>query len=404
MSNSIYFKSPFIFFLLLFRASLDPILDLTKVSGIGFGAVLNFLLVIFFFAVCIIRRKDIPASFFKTWFFFLLCGIISVLISPDMIRSARSFFSVLTYYSLFCLPYYFINNKSDFKSVIWLIIFSSLIPFLCALFEFAIPLGSNTKDGFRLFGSFSHPNIFAFYLVLIISICFFSLKSNFVFFESKFYIVFKSILIFSVILLFFTKTRSAWISLVSVLFIYGILAERKFLIYLLLCIMALLLVPAVQDRISDLFINVTIDDLQYGEVLDSYSWRKLVWASSWDYIFSSPFFGNGYDTFSYYFLNFFPLQESVGYDAHNAYVQIAFDMGFLGVIGFLVIFKYILSEIIHMYAIDKNGTSVILGLIFSFLLVCYSDNMLFYLSYNWYFWFFIGSYFYFCKKRLSGVI
>ncbi len=401
MKNSFFLFSPILFLVLFFRASLDPILNLTKIGGMGLGALLNLLIVALFMVILFKNKAKIPLSYLKIWGVFLLFGIISIAASPTLVTSLRSFFSVLTYFSVFAIPFYFIKTKSDLLSILRLVIYSSAIPLLVVFKEFAMPAASTTKDGFRLFATFSHPNIFAFYLVLISSLCFFCLKSKSISFERKFLLHVKVILFWSIICLLLTKTRSAWLALILVFSVYGAICERRYILYLCLLGAVAMLIPSVQERVLDMFAGQDMDVLDEGGTLNSLAWRKVVWAASWDYIINKPFSGHGYNTFAYYFLEFFPLEENKGFDAHNAYVQIAFDMGFLGVLGYIMIFIFILKRFLFYLQFDKQGISILLGLVLSYMLVSYSDNMLFYLSYNWYFWLILGAFYYLPVKELS---
>lgn len=391
--KSFFYFSQTIFTLLLLRASLDPILDLTRVGGIGFGAVINFILVL---CVCNLILKNnmlVSKSIIKIWSPFIVIGLFSISISPDKISSLRSFFTVITYFSWFFIPFYYVKNEAEVKALIKLIIYSSIIPFVFAGVEFIFPAGSTGNDGFRVFGSFSHPNIFAFYLVLISSICFFTFKSTLIAFDVKFIKHAKIIFMICIICLLATKTRSAWIALVIVFLVYGLLIERRYIVYLIILTFIAFLIPSIQERILDIFSGNSIDILEEGGKLNSYAWRNVVWSAAWGYIIEKPFFGHGYNSFSYYFLEFFPLESDTSFDAHNTYVQIAFDMGFLGVIAYLFLFSMILARMIKYFKVDKKGGAIIIGLVISYLVVGYSDNLLFYLSYNWYFWFFIGIFF-----------
>jgi len=400
LNSRLYAFSSILFYILFFRASLDPLLNLTKIGGIGLGALLNLLVVMMFIMVCFKQRLLIPKTFISVWGSFLLVGLASIVLSPDKVTSLRSFFSVLTYWSVFCLSYFFIKNKNDGEFFIRFVIYSAVIPISFVFFEFLFPESSTTRSGFRLFGSFSHPNIFAFYLVLIGTLCMYAIKSNIFCFSRAFLTHSKVIFIISICCLLLTQTRSAWLAMIVVIFIYGLLAERKYLIYLFSLVLLSLLIPSVQDRVFDIFSGPSAADLAVGESLNSYEWRKVVWLASWDYIASKPFLGHGYDTFSYYFLEFFPLQESTKFDAHNAYVQIAFDMGFLGLTSYLIIFFLLTVRFVKFFRVDNKGASLILGLIASYMVAGYSDNMLFYLSYNWYFWSVMG-FFYFYSLNVS---
>ncbi|PKG65941.1 MULTISPECIES: O-antigen ligase family protein [Pseudoalteromonas] len=401
--NRLFLHSPALFFILFFRASLDPVLEFTKIGGIGLGALLNLLVVVLFFICCKNNKFVLPKSFLYVWGAFICIGLASIIVSPDKVQSLRSFFSILTYWAMFCFVYFFVKDDRDLKFFLRFTIYSSIVPFIFVFFELLFPEGSTTRNGFRLFGSFSHPNIFAFYLVLITTLCFFCIKTRLFIFSKQFIRRVKIILFISLICLVMTKTRSAWLALIIMFSVYALLVERRYLLYLFLSLLILLLIPEVQDRVLDIFSGSGVDSLDVGESLNSYEWRKVVWFASWDYIAERPFLGHGYDTFSYYFLDFFPLEESKGFDAHNAYVQITFDMGFLGLLAYLLIFTFILKRLLIQFKKDKRGTSIIIGLVISYLVAGYSDNMLFYLSYNWYFWGLLGGFFFkknSCKRAV----
>lgn len=401
LSSALYRFSPMLFVVLFLRASLDPALNSMKVGSVGLGALLNLLVVTYFLFVCLKERFLLPRAFFVVWGAFITIGLFSILRSPDKITSLRSFFAVLTYLSVFSMSFYFCRTKNDLAFIVKFIILSSLIPFAFTFLEFIFPSGSTTKNGFRLFGSFSHPNIYAFYLVLISSLCLFVLKQRILIFEQNFKKITKIILMFSVVFLILTKTRSAWLGFAVVIAVYGLLSNRRYLLYLVLTSFVAMMVPSVQERILEIFAGNSVDDLAFGESLNSYAWRKLVWAASWDYIITKPFFGHGYDTFSYYFLDFFPLKEKTSFDAHNTYVQIAFDMGFLGLIAYVYIFFSIIFRFVRYFKVDRQGGGLLLGLTLSYIVVGYSDNMLFYLSYNWYFWLLLGCFYFFSIRLVS---
>lgn len=398
--SPLYIFSPVIYVLLLTRASLDPILKMTDFGGISFGALLNLAVIVFFFGGLLQNRGSIPASVLKLWAGFLVVGLISIVISPTPVTSFRSFVSVLTYFAIFSLAYTFVRSREDLESIIKLIIYSSSIPFAVSIIQFVFPETSTTRHGFRLHGTFSHPNIYAFYLVLIAAVSFYSIKSNTVFFSKRFIRLCIALIPLSAICLIATQTRSAWVAFFAIFFIYGVLYERKYVV-LMCCIGVLaLFLPFVQDRIADLASDSQLTD-SGGEKLNSYAWRKVVWLSSWEFIQNKIFFGHGYNTFAYYFLDFFTMEESHGFDAHNAYVQIAFDMGFVGLFFYLVLLVGILLKHLKSFAKDPKGNSVLLALIASYMVVCYSDNILFYLSYCWYLWLLLGATCAILEKRVK---
>lgn len=388
--SPLYLFSPTIYLLLLTRASLDPVLRLTDFGGISVGALLNLSLIILFFGGLAQSRGTISLSVIKLWAGFIVVGLLSVIISPTPVASFRAFVSVLTYFSIFSFAYSFVRSSEDVKTIMKLIVYSSFIPFCVSIVQFVLPELSTTRDGFRLHGSFMHPNIFAFYLVLISAVCFYCIKSEVVFFSKRFIRLCYVLIPLSAVCLVATQTRSAWIAFFAIFFIYGLLYERKYVVVMCALAILALFLPFVQERLADLASDSQTTE-GGGEKLNSYAWRQVVWISSWDFIQNKLFIGHGYNTFSYYFLDFFPLEGEKQFDAHNAYVQIAFDMGFLGVFSFLVLLLGVLLKYLTQFSLDPKGNSVFIGVIAAFMLVCYSDNMLFYLSYCWYLWLFLGS-------------
>jgi O-antigen ligase len=85
---------------------------------------------------------------------------------------------------------------------------------------------------------------------------------------------------------------------------------------------------------------------------------------------------------------------SKGAPAHNAYLGILFETGIIGLLSYLFIFFAILKKISLKLSIILKKTSFEYAIIFSYVLSymvsSFSDNMLYYLAFNWYFWFFIG--------------
>lgn len=386
-------SSSFFIFLVLSRCSLDPLLDKTRVfGGMGLGAILNLILILYGLITFLKSSDKLPVFLFKAWGFFLAIGIFSIALSPIKFQAFRSFISVITYFVIFALPFFMVKTKSDIRFLLKVILASAAIPYFWAIIETIITFSLGEFQEFRVLGSFSHPNIFAFYLVLVITLSFYVIKTEVFSFSLRvkrycFYLI-----LLGAFLLLLTKTRSAWLALLIIIFCYGLLCEKKYLIFGCFAILLALLIPAVQDRILDVFSGADIEaavNQGYGK-LNSFAWRKLVWASSWNMIMESPLIGYGYNTFSYYFLSFFPLGSDTGFDAHNMYVQLIFDMGFLGLTGFIILLINIFSRLFKYTRVDHRGGVLLVSLLFSFSISGYSDNMLFYLSYNWYLWLVLG--------------
>ena len=96
------------------------------------------------------------------------------------------------------------------------LIFSSLIPMLVAIWQTATGGGFFDGERLRANGTFVHPNMLAFYLVLIITLSLFiflTLRREAI--EKYFYLFLALPLVTALI---FTYTRGAWICFFLVLF------------------------------------------------------------------------------------------------------------------------------------------------------------------------------------------
>jgi O-antigen ligase len=266
-----------------------------------------------------------------------------------------------------------------------------VIPAAYALVELATGGGHAFGYGLRLKGTFTHPNIFAFYLVLIISLTLYMLKSGEKARQIEKSIALSLYMILLLALLVMTQTRSAWIACFALFVIYSLIFERRYLVYLALVPVVALFIPSVQERLLDL--NAGNEYVQYAN-LNSFAWRRLIWETGLKWMSPSHyFFGYGLESFRPYSLVFFPMANATGYGsgAHNVYVECLFELGVIGLLAYLFLFGRLMLMLRPMFAIERLAGFISFAVILSYLIVCFSDNMLGYLSFNWYFWFFVGA-------------
>ena len=83
-----------------------------------------------------------------------------------------------------------------------------------------------------LVGTFTHPNILAFYLVLGLTLYFYILKSNYWKLKPVVVWCMRVLMLNMLVLLIATKTRNAWIACMAGFFVYGVLKDRKLLLML----------------------------------------------------------------------------------------------------------------------------------------------------------------------------
>lgn len=387
---AIFLYDRYLFFsiIIIFRSSMDLILDKTKVGGFGLGAVINALVILIAIIAIIKAPAPVRRLLKKTWIPFLLITFFSVFISPDFMAAIKLFLAFLSYAAIFLLAIILIKNQDDYGRWMRIILLSSVIPVIFGFVDIATG-GFRSSNGFRINSTFSHPNIFAFYLVLMISISFYFIKSKVTYLP----IYVRRTLPFYIFvllgLLVMTKTRSAWISCFAFFILYALFYERKYLIYILLTPLIAFIFPEVGGRLLDLTQGNEV--INYSK-LNSYAWRKLIWQDGLSWMEPSHyFFGYGLDSFKYFSTDFFSLSSGEHHPAHSVYVQLLFETGIFGLLSFIWLLIKMIRLLLPYY--KENKLLIFSSILFvtEFAVSSISDNMLDYLSFNWYLWFVVGA-------------
>jgi len=374
---------------LLTRSSLDLISEANKFSigsaDIGIGAPINALMIGVSFLLILANYKILPLRDFVAWFAFLALCIFGSVETTQPINVARSVLALLSSLCVFIIPFCLIKGTRDVRRLIDLILLSSLIPTCVGLLQIIANLG----DGdFRLQSTFSHPNIFAFYIVVVMAALMFKWSS--VHFTPNHFRRFAYIFYFGVlgVLLIYTKTRTAWFGAGVLFTVFALFIDRRAIPLLFVIPFLALLEPGVRDRLLD--VASETEYIGDGVIINSLEWRKVLWRSAFVWIEERPFFGHGgLNSFLQYSPRFFSLEER-GVPAHSVYVRLLFEIGILGLIFFVGIFVQALWRLSQMARSDWNGVVIGITLCVSYLAFCFADNMLYYGPFNWYFLFFLG--------------
>jgi O-antigen ligase len=371
------------------RVSIDPFIVSSKMGSLGLGAVLNLLVII----IAVLSYPTLTAQLKKvlrdSWLFFFLMLILAVIFSSDFSNSLKIFINITACGAIFTIALSLIKNEQDYAKWLRVILLSSIIPIGYALSEKI--LGNAQfygSEGFRLQGTFYHPNVLGFYSVLMLSICLLVLKIDFKVVNKfiKTTLPIYVLVIFAVLL--FTKTRSAWVACFVAAVLYGLIFEKRYLIYLSVMMAIALCIPEVQDRL----LNAQQGEVVWGHgQLNSYSWRLQIWKDGLSWMTPDKyFFGYGLDSFIKHSLTFFTLVGRVGMGAHNIYVQLFFETGFFGLVAYLFMNFTLLKYLIQHYRVHSLVAFIAISLLVEYALFAYSDNMLGYLSFNWSYWFVLG--------------
>lgn len=387
----IFFIDRYLLFtlILLLRPALDPILDKTKIGGFGVGGVLNAMIILIALLAFFNKEFNLRPFVLKLWAPFLFLLLLAVGYAPEFVPALKIYISLLSNAAMFVLAMFLVKNHKDYGYWMRIVLLSSLIPVVYGFVDYAAGGTVYADAGKRVASTFSHPNILAFYSMLMISLSFYFIKSNESYISPAIKRLLPLYILAMIALLLFTKTRSAWAACFVFFVLYGLLYERKYLLLVIAAPFAALLIPEMRDRIIDLAQGNEV--VTYG-TLNSYAWRKYIWESGLGWMRPSHYLqGYGLEAFMHYSLDFFPLAGGEQRGAHSVYVQLFFDIGTLGLLSFVWLYASLAFHLTKFYKENKLMIFSAVLLIGQYAMIAYSDNMLSYLAFNWYFWFVLGA-------------
>jgi O-antigen ligase len=386
--------SYFVLAIVLVRPSCDPLFGVAKsVLGgeAGPGAAVNALVIGLGLWYLVQKPVLVGAATLPMWAGFFVVASTSAMLSPEPTAAARGIGWLASYFAAFSIPFALIRSPDWALRFLTAAMYSSFIPVAYAFIELVFGL-SDEEAGGRLQSTFGHPNIFAFYLVGALALGMFMLKSNRISLPSNVRPLLVLYLPVLILLIALTQTRSAWIACAIIVTVFAGLVDRRYLGFLLL-LPLIMLIPGVEERMLD----VSWYDDDYRHSLDSLAWRQLLWESAlqWMAVNPSLLLGNGLNSFVHYVPAFFPYareaNDEAGVGPHNVFLQIYFEMGVLGVLTFGWLFLSLFWKLKDGYRSDPRGTLIMSALAASYLVECYSDNVIDYLVYQWFFWFIMGA-------------
>ena len=350
------------------------------------GAILNVLVIVLMILNIFRINGRISVTLERAWLPFLLVCLAAVFYSPVALDGFRKFLTYVSYMSMAVLPLAMAKREQNSVYLAKVVILSSLGPVLYGLFQ----LGTGTDwyaDG-RIQSTFTHPNIFAFYILTTVGLILSLLPATSVTLTQRARRLLVLYLIPLLIMLVATKTRSAWLGCVLIFLVYGLIADKRILVFTLILPLFALAIPSVRERLTDLAAGN--EYVGWVQDVNAYAWRKILWEKAFPYILQQPWFGHGLYSFPYYSPSFFPLETKNGVDAHNVYIQLLFETGIVGLAAYLWIFCRKFIWLFRCWSVDKRRLSMIIAITAVYMMNAYSDNLLEYVSYGWCYWFALG--------------
>ena len=276
-------------------------------------------------------------------YIFLAASLVSIFNTEasQMALSVKAFFSkALKFAALFLIAKDIINTREKLKNFVAMATISCVIILIDCLVQYYVTQ-VDFLHNYTAFlyvpsapfvrgvptASFSFPNDFASWILVFIfpALCFVAfLKQNL----SKKMLAF-SICIGLVYALILTRVRGAWIAFVISFVILSIIKLKKAGWAILLVIVLLGVMYKGQDMLS----------------ITSIKDRSVMWKNSVTIFQRHPIIGNGLNTFydNYMKVRQDDMMNKHGSYAHNCYLQMAADIGLLGLVSFLLFVSAVLA-------------------------------------------------------------
>lgn len=391
-----------LFLFIFFRPAVDFLYQyhLTTDYSLNFTSLFAILTIVFCLLTIFENRRELPKfNTIWTWLVFLFIGGLSLFYTINKGATIDELSRLISIFLLFISSYLLLKTPRGLTNLIRVIIYSAVIPVAVGFWQLYFETGLIEEGTNRIFGTFAHPNMLAYFLILPITLATFAaLNLGKKRIESYGYSILSLVL---VIALAFTYTRGAYVALALIFSIVGLIKFRAFLLVAAsLGIVLYLSVAPITARINSL---INFDP--YGSI----GWRITLWTDSLSYFREKPFSGNGLGTG--------PLVIAENRDfklgatePHNDYLKIGLENGVIGLLAYLGI---ILSVIIDFYRSFKKQRKPRLKMLTLFSSAClislsimsFGDNILNDTALQWSLWTLFGAILannHFVKKDLKA--
>jgi O-antigen ligase len=339
-----------IFLILFIRPLMDKFgeqftINLTENIKFNTAAVFG-MLVIVLLSVFLFKNKgelkDVLLK--KYWFIFLLMASASIFISIEKVSSIYEILRILSIFLFFASACIFVKTEKSPEVILNAIIFSALIPFISATYQLITKTGLGGTEGLesRLFGTFSHPNPFASFVVIVLAVAIYLIFQEKDFWRKWLLGIF---IVWGILILEQTYARGAWLAFLIFLTIVTLKKSPKILLGIILFSLALFFFSeTAHDRIEDIY-NPPADS--------SIRWRFAQWEKMYGVFLEKPLTGFGIGTEIIVHEKEFGFNSGNQY-THNDLLRIALETGIFGFLAYFVLLFATLVQLIILYRKEKN--------------------------------------------------
>jgi O-antigen ligase len=197
-------------------------------------------------------------------------SLISVLMSANPIVSAMQVARTAGAVMVFIVLEQLLRSRDDAMRALIICAVATVFPLIVGVVQLITGTGLADEGLNRITGSFTHPNGFGFFLVMVLLMGYPMRRCV----SGRQRWLLNALLVSALVELVFTYSRGSWIVLVLGLLAVGVIADRRLLLGLSLALpvtaaAVLLFVPSVADRLRDL----STPDTLGGRAGNSATWR-----------------------------------------------------------------------------------------------------------------------------------
>jgi len=296
----------------------------------------------------------------------------------------------MSFIVLYFVGWIYVTKQNKFFDLIRVLIYGSIIPLLVAYIEYFSGTGLYTNPGFenRIAGTFGHPNVLAYYSVIILAliVSMWLQKNNpMIKLEKE---IFALIGVGYIVVLLITFTRGAWFGLILFVILMSLAQYpiRTFKIGSIIISSTLILVltynflasPDILDlpSLNKIPIINRVTGLFNADPSDSVIWRLNMWNDAYNKALESPIIGFGTGSSETI------IEQTRGtfrgsLEVHNDYIKTFLEQGIIGLTIYVLLILNILFNLYYRYMKDKNIYILTIAVLMTIIyIVSLWDNLL----------------------------
>lgn len=270
------------------------------------------------------------------------------------------FFAILFFLNIYISAYTYTNfDITEFDNIKKIIYFTAIFVFIIGLVQYLNPSFSipakwvdyeNYKITKRIYSTFSNPNIFGFFINLIIILACVELEN-----KGKNYKIAAITGTIGLLCLVLTFSRTSWVSLCVSLLIVGVIINRKYIKYSLIIFVAIITIDFLlgSGRINP--ISAANDSgLMY---------RFEIWKSCIKVFLDYPITGIGFGALFDYICSYSDTISAYVEHPHNMYLHIAVETGLVGISIALFVFVNLIKKIKRRFESNRKDKIAMIAIL-----------------------------------------